>query len=243
MKAPVISVALAMLLSAAPVVAQAPQAPASQPPAPATQPPAPATQPPAPATQNPAPAAAPAPAVPFPAGEKIGYVDLQGVMAQSADGKAAQAKLQAETKRRQSEAEGKAKAMQANQQKLQTSGSIMSAEARAQLERDIERQQREGERYEQDAQAELNELQQQLQREYNRKLFPVLEQMAKEMGLSMLFSAGDSGLIWTKPGLNLTGEAVKRMDVAPTPKPEPVAPTAPKPPSPSTIKPAPGAKP
>jgi Skp family chaperone for outer membrane proteins len=131
--------------------------------------------------------------------------------------------------------------MQANQQKLQTSGSLMSAEARAQLERDIERQQKEGERYEQDAQAELNELQQQLQREYNRKLFPVLEQMSKEMGLSMLFSAGDSGLIWTRPGLNLTAEAVKRMDAAPTPKPEPLPPPGAKPPAPKP--PVPGAKP
>ena len=91
------------------------------------------------------------------------------------------------------------KAMQAIQQKLQTSGSLMSAEARGQLEREIERQQNEGERYEQDAQAELNEMQQQLQQaEYNRKLFPVLEQLAKEMGLSMLFSAADSGLIWAR---------------------------------------------
>ena len=229
MRASVMRVACAVVFSVAGASAQAPQAPATPP------------TPPVPPAQ--APAAAPAAPQPFPAGEKFGYVNLQGVMSQSADGKAAAAKLQAETKRKSAEAEAKMKAMQAIQQKLQTSGALMSADARAQLEKDAERQQREGERFEQDAQAELTEMQQQLQAEYNRKLFPVLEQLAKEVGVSMLFSAADSGLIWARPGLDLTAEAVKRMDAAPTPpKPATPPPTA-KPAAPAPPKPVPGAKP
>ncbi len=30
----------------------------------------------------------------------------------------------------------------------------------------------------------------------------------------MLFSAGDSGVIWAEPGLDLTLEAVKQLDAA-----------------------------
>jgi outer membrane protein len=191
----------------------------------------PATPPPAPAT----PATPPAP-VPFPQGADVAYVNLQAVMAGSADGKSAQAKLQAETKKKSAEAEGMLKAMSANQQKLQTTGNLMTAEARLALENEIAKQQKAGERYEQDAQAELQELQRQLQEEYNKKLFPVLEQMAKDMNLLFLFSVADSGLIWAKPGLDLTSEAIKRMDVAPTPKPTP-APAKP------ATPPASGAKP
>jgi Skp family chaperone for outer membrane proteins len=219
MNASAMLASIALILAASTAASQAQQA---QPPA--TPPPAPA----APAT--------PPPPVPFPQGANVAYVNLQGVMSGSADGKAAQAKLQTETKKKSAEAEGMMKTMQANQQKLQTTSNLMTAEARAQLEKDIEKQMKAGERFEQDAQAELQELQRQLQEEYNKKLFPVLEQMAKDMNLNLLFSVADSGLIWARPGLDLTAEAIKRMDAAPTPKPTP-APAKP------ATPPAGGAKP
>ena len=96
----------------------------------------------------------------------------------SADGKAAAAKLQAEAEEAQAEAEGH-KTDAGDPAEAADGGTLMSDAARAQLEKDIEKQQRDGERFEQDAQAELNELQQQLQTEFNRKLFPVLEKMCE----------------------------------------------------------------
>jgi outer membrane protein len=216
-------VSFGLALCAAPVLGQA-----------AGQAPRPAAAPAAPPVAA-APPAAPAPPVPFPTGSKVAFVNLPLLTSMSADGKAAAATFQAEQKKKQAEAESKASKMKADQQRLETSGSVMSAEARAALERDIERQQRDGERYEQDAQAELNELQQTLQNDYNKKLFPVLEQLAKDFGLQLLFSAAESGLIWAEPGLDLTLEAVKRMDVAP--KPAATAPAAPAKPTAAPAKP------
>ena len=37
---------------------------------------------------------------------------------------------------------------------------------------------------------------------------PILEALSKEKGLQVLFSAGDSGVIWAEPGIDLTLEAV-----------------------------------
>ena len=218
---------LVLMLSAAPLLAQTAQTPPSQPAAPATSP------------------AAPQPPAPFPQGAKVAYVNLQAIMQGSADGKAAAARLQAETKKKSAEAEVKMKSMQTNQQRLQSGGSLMSAEARAQLESEIQKQQRDGERYEQDAQAELNEMQKELQQAYNEKLFPVLEQLTKEKGLSLLFSVADSGLIWAEPGLDLTPEAIKKMDALPTPPKisGAAAPAKPATPPPATAKPATGVKP
>ncbi|HKT80979.1 MAG TPA: OmpH family outer membrane protein [Vicinamibacterales bacterium] len=249
MRALVLVAALGVGLSAASADAQTPAAPAQTPAAPAQTP---ATTPPAGQTPPAAPAAAAAPApVPFPAGAKFAYINLPQLTATSVDGKAAATTYQAETKKKQAEAEAKAKKMQADQQRLETGGSVMSADARAALEKDIANQQRDGERFEQDAQAELNELQQVLQNEYNKKLFPVLEKLAKDFGLQMLFSAAESGLIWAEPGMDLTQEAVKRMDATPTPKgilspvltplPPAAAPSAAPPAAPSTT--APGAAP
>jgi outer membrane protein len=221
MKGFAIAVAAAFVVSASPVFAQAQagQAPATRPAAPA-QPPAtarpaqPAPAQPAPAQATPTPPAPVPQAVPFPAGAKVGFVNLQAIAQLSADGKAAAAKVNALAQKKQTEAADKAKALQTNQQKMETSGSVMSDAARAQLQKDIERQTVEGQRFEQDAQAELNELQQQLQQEFQGRLMPVLESISKEKGLQVLFSAGDSGVIWAEPGIDLTLEAVKRLDAA-----------------------------
>ena len=215
MRGLVLSVSLVM--SASPAFAQAAGQPAGQAPArpaptqPApTTPAKPATPPAAPAAQAPAPAPQPAP---FPAGAKIGFVNLQAIAQMTADGKAAAAKVNALANKKQTEAAEKAKALQSNQTKLQTSGNVMSEQARGQLEKEIERQQVEGQRFEQDAQAELNELQQELQQEFQKKLLPILEEISKEKGLHALFSAGDAGVILlVEPGIDLTLEAVKRMD-------------------------------
>lgn len=204
------TVVTAFALSASPLFAQA-QTPAARPAAPAA--PRPAQPAPAPAAAQPAPA--PQPPAPFPQGAKVAFVNLQAIAQLSVDGKAAAAKVSALAQKKQTEAADKAKLLQSNQAKLESSGSVMSDAARAQLQKDIERQTLEGQRFEQDAQAELNELQQQLQQEFQNRLMPVLEALSKEKGLQVLFSAGDSGVIWAEPGIDLTLEAVKRLDSAP----------------------------
>ncbi len=209
MKGFAIAVAAAFVVSASPVFAQA-QAPAG-----AARPAQPAPAAPAPAAQA-QPAAQPP--APFPQGAKVGFVNLQAIAQLSADGKAAAAKVNALAQKKQTEAADKAKQLQTNQQKLETSGSVMSEAARTQLQKDIERQTVEGQRFEQDAQAELNELQQQLQQEFQTKLMPVLEALSKEKGLQVLFSAGDSGVIWAEPGIDLTLDAVARLDKMPAKK-------------------------
>jgi Skp family chaperone for outer membrane proteins len=209
--------AFALVLSAASAFAQAAGQPAGQAPArpapPAQTTPRPAAPPPvAPAQAAPAPVPQQAP---FPAGAKAGFVNLQAIAQMTAEGKAAAAKVNALAQKKQTEGADKAKALQANQAKLQTSGSLMSDAARAQLEKEIERQTVEGQRFEQDAQAELNNLQQELQQDFQAKLLPILVSLSQEKGLQVLFSAGDAGVIWIEPGIDLTMEAVKRMDAAP----------------------------
>ena len=214
MKGVALAASLALMMSAAPVLAQAP----APPPKPAGQapvaPPKPAGQPPAAPA---APAPAPKPPAPFPQGAKVAYVYLQQIAALSTEGKVAQAKVTAFTTKKQTEMAERQKALQGAQQKLQSGGSVMSEQARGQLEKDIERQTRDLERLQQDAQADINELTQEVQAEFNKKLFPILTQLSEEKGLHLLFSATDAGLIWAADGLDLTLEAVKKFDAVSTP--------------------------
>jgi outer membrane protein len=205
-----------MAMSAVPVFAQPAPAPARPAqPAPAQPAQAPPAQPPAaaaPATQPPA-----QPPAPFPAGAKIAYFNPQIVFQNSADGKAAVSRVNALIQKKQNENADKAKLLQGNQQKLQTSGSVMNEAARTQLEKEIERQTKDAERFQQDAQAEINELQQEVQNDFVKKLAPLLEQIANEKGLHILFNAVESGIAWAAPGLDLTADVVKKLDAVSKP--------------------------
>ena len=204
MKVFAISLAVTAMVSAAPALVLAQQAPATAPARPAA--PASPARPAAPAAP-----ALPAP-LPFPAGAKVGFVNLQAIAQYSTEGKAAAAKVSALVQKKQTEAADKAKTLAANQQKLETGGAVMSDTARAQLQKDIEKAQVDAQRFDQDAQAEVNELQQELQDQFQAKLMPILEALSKEKGLQVLFSAGDSGVIWAEPGIDLTIDAVNRLD-------------------------------
>jgi len=108
---------------------------------------------------------------------------------------------------------------------------VMSDTARAELEKKIERQNVEIQRATQDAQQEVQELQRELQAEFERKLRPIVAQVAQEKGLHILFSAADSGIVWADPGLDITNDVIKRFDTgASTAAPAPKPPATPKPP-------------
>jgi outer membrane protein len=192
------------------------QAPA--PPKPA-QPTMPQTKPATPPLQAPAqpPAVTPPPSqppAPFPAGAKVAFINPQRIFQESGDGKSALTRVQALTLKKQTENTARQKALQDNQQKLQASGSVMSDAARGQLEKEIEKQQLDLQRFQQDAQAEITELQNEVQNDFARKVQPLIDQMAKEKGLQMVFNAGDAGFAWVDPGLDLSSELIRKLDAA-----------------------------
>jgi outer membrane protein len=213
MKALVVVVALSVVLAASPVFAQAP-APAQQPPAK-----------PAPTAPAPAPAQPPAPK-PFPQGAKVAYVVLQRIANESADGRVATTRIQALQQKKAAELNERNKQLTTLQQKLEKEGSVMSASASGDLQKQIEKLTVEQQRFTQDAQAEVQELQQELQGEFQQRLEPVLSQVATEMGLQFVFNGPDAGLVWADSALDISAEVIKKLDSA---KP-PAKPAATKPP-------------
>jgi Skp family chaperone for outer membrane proteins len=200
------------------------------------QAPAPA-QPAAPAAQ-----AAPAPPRPFPAGTKYAFINIQRIAAESAEGKALAAKVQALNQKKVAELNDRNKQLQAAQQKLETGGSVLNPVALGQLQKEIERMQVDIQRFTEDAQQEVQQLQQELQEEFQRKLSPILDKVSTEKQLHMVFSAADAGLVWADLSLDITADVIREFDAAsksgalppkpaagaPAPKPAPAAP-APKP--------------
>jgi outer membrane protein len=214
LKRTILMSAMSVMLAAASAWAQTP--PAQTPPA---QTPPAQTPPATPPAQTP-PAAQPTPPRPFPEGARIAYIDIQAVASNSAEGKAATAKIQDLNKKKTAELQEKQKTLQALQTKLSQSGTVLNDQARGQLEKDIEKSNREIQFFQQDAQSEIQELTEKLQGEFQQRLFPIIAQIAQEKSLQFVFSIRDSGAIWYDTGLDLSTEVIKRFDAAaktPTP--------------------------
>ena len=198
---------LCLLLMASAAGAQTP-APKGATTAPAQ--PAPAQPTPA---QPAAPAARPAPR-PFPADAKIAYIDLNTVATSSKEGQAAGVKIKDLQTKRTAELEGKQKQLQAAQQKLEQGGAVLSESARAQQSKEVERLQTELQRSSQDAQKEIQEFTQELQVQFQQKLLPIIEQVAKAKNLHFILSIADAGVVWVDAGLNVTADVVTALDAA-----------------------------
>lgn len=186
----------------------------AQAPAPGTQKPAAPAAPAAPLVQAPAPP-------PFQDGLKYAYVNLAVVAANSNEGKAAADRVKAFQDSKVAELNAKNKALQGAQAKLEQGGSVMSDAARAQLQAEIERQQRDFQRSQEDAQQDSQAFGQQVQEDFNRKLNPIVDRVARQKQVHFVFSAGDSGLIWADPSMDLTADVVREFNAASTAKPAP----------------------
>jgi outer membrane protein len=212
LKLSILAVALTVAL-AAPSFAQTPPTGAPRPQTPPAGAPRPQTPPAAPAIPPAAQPVAPKPQppAPFPQDAKYAFVDIQQIASTSAAGKTASGKLDEFTKRKQAEIGDKNKQLQALTTKRDTSVGVMNDAARAQLEKDIDKLQRDIQFAQSNAQADLQDMQNELQGEFQKKLIPIIEELAKEKGLYMIFTA-ESGFAYVHPGLNLSDEVIKRLD-------------------------------
>ncbi|MSO55434.1 MAG: OmpH family outer membrane protein [Acidobacteria bacterium] len=178
-----------------------------------------------------APPAVSAPPAPAPAPLRMAFLDLQRIAAESNEGKAANGRVQAVTQRKGAELQEKTKALTSNQQKLAQGGAVLNEAARAQAQKEIDRLTIEIDRFQQDANAEVQEMQQALQNEFQEKLRPIVDGLVRELSIGLLFSVGDAGALYVDPSLDVTAEVIKRFDAA---KPA----VAVKPAAPATAKPA-----
>ena len=157
------------------------------------------------------------PSKPFPAEAKIAFVDLQYVFATSRDGKAAATEIQALQTRKRATIEAKTKEVEALQQKLTQGAAVLNDDARGRLERDVARAKVDFDRLVQDSETEVQDLQQQFQRAFSRKLFPAIGEIAKSRDLWAVFSLNEQNLLWHQPALDISAEVVQRIDAAAAP--------------------------
>ena len=143
---------------------------------------------------------------------KLAYFSPQRAFAISADGKAAEATLNALEVERGKEIAARNAKLQNMQNSLQQSSSVLGEAARRQRETELERFQIDTKRFVEDAQQEFLGVQRNLENTFFAKLRPALDAVAKERGFLFVFNEDSGMLAWANPAVDITADVVKRLN-------------------------------
>ncbi|MEO8069914.1 MAG: OmpH family outer membrane protein [Acidobacteriota bacterium] len=153
--------------------------------------------------------------LPFPADAKIAFVNMQLIVNDSKLGKSGQDKLKALTDKRTTDVTAKNGAIQAKQLEVQNGQNVLTPTVLAQKTSELEALQRELQFMQQQAQTELQNLNEQLLGEFSDRVLPIIEQIRSEKSLLVVFTSGDgSNVAAINPAIDLSAEVVKRLDAA-----------------------------
>jgi outer membrane protein len=143
---------------------------------------------------------------------KVGVIDVQRVVADSAVGKESLAKIQRIAGTKQEDVTKRQKELRDLEQKIQDQSKTLSAEALEKTQKDYQNKAVELKRFQDDAQRELEELQRKELQEFEKQVMPVIDTVAKEKGFQLVFNKFQSGLLFADESNDLTDEVIKAFN-------------------------------
>lgn len=144
------------------------------------------------------------------ASTKIAVIDIERIAAESKEGKALFEDLRAENDKLQAESTRLQQEIQDMQAKLNSE--ILSQDARVRLQRDVERKRTDAQRWLEDAQANFEAKRQDGEAKFQEKLAPVVEAVAQEQGIGLIFRATPGLTFVLDPALDISPLVVQKLD-------------------------------
>ncbi|SRR5258706_118174 len=151
------------------------------------------------------------PAVQVAAPSTFACFSPQQAFADSADGKAALARLTALQSERKKAIDERNQALQSRQRLLEQNAGVLSETARAQRTTELEQFRLDVQRFIEDAQAELMGVQKDAENAFLVKLRPVVEKVARDKGFQIIFNLDAGQIAWFDRGLDITPEIVRQL--------------------------------
>ena len=158
--------------------------------------------------------ATPTPPLLFPSDAKIAFVDLSQVASNSVPGKELLARLKAFRDGKLFELGEKQKQLDALQAQLTGGAAVLNDTARAQIAKNIDKAKREIQFGSEEAQAQLDELQQEGFADLQKRIEPILKDLAAERHLDVIFSRTEIAAPFVDPRIDLSAEVTKRLDAS-----------------------------
>lgn len=155
---------------------------------------------------------------------RVGFVDLQRVLARSQAGAAAREQLEKERAGMQKQVDGHRNDIQKLQDELEKKGQLMAAEARREKQESLERKVRDARRLMDDLQKDLQKKEQDLTVRVLNDISGVVQQVGKERGFTLIVEKRGAAVIWGAPEADITEEIIKALNTSPAPAKQPAKP-------------------
>jgi outer membrane protein len=143
---------------------------------------------------------------------KVGIVNVQSAILDTAEIKKAQVELEGRYKPRQQKVEGLQKELADLQTKLQTMAGKLTPQAEQELQVSGQRKQRELQRLSEDLQADVDRERNEILSKSGSRMQEVVKKLAEEKGLDVIMDVAST--LYFKPTLELTKDAVAAYDKA-----------------------------
>jgi outer membrane protein len=145
---------------------------------------------------------------------KIGYVDLQRAIFSSNPGKEARKALDERTDRLKKDLEKKQEEVRGFQAELSKQSAVLSPDARAERERDLQRRVRELERLKQDSEDELNRRDAELSKRILGEVREVVRQVGGKGSYTLILERNAAGVLYAANGVDLTDEVIRTYNAS-----------------------------
>jgi outer membrane protein len=143
---------------------------------------------------------------------RMGYVDIQRILARSAAGAAAREQIERDKAAMQKDLDGKQAEMTKLEDELSKKGLLLSADARKEKQETLERKRRDFRRLVDDYQRDLDKRERELLQKVLQDLTGVIERYGKQKGFQIIFEKRSAGVVYGAAELDLTDEIVKVYD-------------------------------
>ena len=148
----------------------------------------------------------------FGADMKIGYVDFNKALNESAEGRKATATLEDLIEKKKNILSEKDKEIKAFDDELKKQASVLSPESRVEKEDKLKILIRDAQRMSKDFQEELQKKEADLTREVQREIMKIVDQIAREEAYTVIFERGVSGILYFEEKFDLTDKAIKKYN-------------------------------
>lgn len=146
--------------------------------------------------------------------QKVGVIEVQRIVQESAVGKESLARIQKVQAAKQEDLVKRQNDLRDMEKKIQDQGKSLSEEAMEKLQKDYQAKALDLKRFQDDAQRELEDLQRKELGELEKRVLPVIETVSKELGYTLVFNKYQSGLLHADGSVDITDAVIQKFNTA-----------------------------
>jgi outer membrane protein len=143
---------------------------------------------------------------------RVGFVDIQRVLARSAAGMAAREQLEKEKAVMQKQVDGQRAELEQLRDEIEKKGQLLSAEARREKQEMLERKVRDARRLVDDLQASLQKKEEAMLGKVLQDLGGLIQKVSKDKGYTLVLERQRSSILYASADADITEDVIRAYD-------------------------------